>query len=216
MTRALVTALVFALAACGTTDPNALGKQVYAKACASCHGADLQGSAAAHAPNLKDGIWLFGSDDLDVPYGFMHASDIAYTVRHGIHSPDPKGRNAVVMPALSPRLTETEIADVTEFVLKLAKEPHDAVKAARGQIVFDDEGECFDCHGWTGKGDGAIGSADFTRDLWLWGKDRAAIMEGIRKGRMGVCPGFKDEVSEPEIAAVSAYVLSRNPNPGPK
>lgn len=212
---ASLTALTL-LAACGTSDPHAEGKAVYAKYCASCHGADLEGNAGAHGPNLKDGIWLFGSDDLDVPYGVMEVGDIARTVRHGIHSNDPEGRNAVVMPALSPRLTEEEISDVAEFVLTFSGKPVDEAKAKRGQIVYDDEGECFDCHGWKGQGDGAIGSADFTRDLWLWGSDRATIMASIRKGRVGVCPGFKDKLSEPQITAVAAYVLSRNPNPGPK
>lgn len=217
MTRAIATLVsALALSACGTGDPMATGKAVYAKACASCHGADLEGSVAAHAPNLKDGIWLFASDDLDAPYGVLHPADIEHSIRWGIHADNEKARNPARMPALSPRLTPGEIVDVAEYVVAFRGEPHDAAKAARGKIVYDDEGECFDCHGWTGKGDGAIGSTDFTRNLWLWGGDRARIMESVTKGRVGICPPQQGKLPDEEIKAVAAYVLSRNPSPGPK
>src|SRR5262245_366116 len=34
-----------------------LGKKVYAKACASCHGADLKGLPDQHTPDLTDAEW---------------------------------------------------------------------------------------------------------------------------------------------------------------
>lgn len=41
----------------------AAGKKVYADNCAVCHGPDGLGNRELGAPNLTDGIWLFGSDE---------------------------------------------------------------------------------------------------------------------------------------------------------
>lgn len=37
-----------------------MGKTVFAQSCAGCHGADGKGNTALGAPNLTDGIWLYG------------------------------------------------------------------------------------------------------------------------------------------------------------
>jgi cytochrome c oxidase cbb3-type subunit 3 len=37
------------------------GKEKYATFCVACHGADGKGNIAMGAPNLTDGIWLYGS-----------------------------------------------------------------------------------------------------------------------------------------------------------
>jgi cytochrome c oxidase cbb3-type subunit III len=39
-----------------------LGATVFAANCASCHGADGKGMREFGAPNLTDGIWLYGGD----------------------------------------------------------------------------------------------------------------------------------------------------------
>jgi len=41
----------------------AAGKKVYSDNCAVCHGAEGLGNTELGAPNLTDGIWLFGSDE---------------------------------------------------------------------------------------------------------------------------------------------------------
>ncbi len=40
----------------------ARGAQIYAENCVSCHGAEGKGDRTQGAPNLTDGIWLYGSD----------------------------------------------------------------------------------------------------------------------------------------------------------
>jgi hypothetical protein len=41
-----------------------LGRKVYDKACAACHGADLKGVPGQHTPDLTDADWQFSGDDL--------------------------------------------------------------------------------------------------------------------------------------------------------
>src|SRR5690349_18736373 len=41
-----------------------LGREVYEKSCASCHGEDLKGIPAQHTPDLTDAEWRFSGDDL--------------------------------------------------------------------------------------------------------------------------------------------------------
>ncbi len=42
--------------------PSAKGAELFANNCASCHGVDGKGLRAFGAPNLTDGIWLYGGD----------------------------------------------------------------------------------------------------------------------------------------------------------
>lgn len=45
----------------GKAAPDAVGAELYANNCASCHGAGGEGNRALGAPRLNDAIWLYGS-----------------------------------------------------------------------------------------------------------------------------------------------------------
>jgi hypothetical protein len=45
-------------------------------------------------------------------------------------------------------------------------------------------------------------------DLYLYGSDRATIIETITKGRVNMMPAFEDQLTPVELKAVSVYVLS--------
>jgi mono/diheme cytochrome c family protein len=203
-----------------------LGEQVYLKNCASCHGEDLNGVAAQHAPGLIDAPhWRFSGDDLASGGINKLPSDVEWTVRYGIRASHPKARGLEAdMLAYDPQyrnqhdimdygttryLSPEEIDDVAEYVLKISHQQANDAKAARGQALFNDntKGNCTDCHDEDATGNSAIGSTNLTdKSLYLYGSDRASILESINKGRRGVMPSFEGSLKPEEIKAVSVYV----------
>jgi cytochrome c oxidase cbb3-type subunit III len=205
-----------------------LGKKVYEKNCAACHGADLKGSSELHAPDLTDADWRFSGDDVASGGTVKFPSDVEWTVRYGIRSEHPNARGLEAdMLAYDPQyrtkddikefgsgrfLSPEEIEDVAEYVLQISGQDADAVRAARGDKLFHDgsKGNCFDCHGADGTGSDPIGSTDLTQTrLYLYGSDRASILQSINRGRRGMMPAFEGKLKPEEIKAVSVYVLSR-------
>lgn len=76
------------------------GKEVFQTYCIACHGADGTGNPALGAPNLKNGIWLYGGS----------AEQISHSVR--------AGRNGV-MPAHKDALSEDKIHILAAYVYGL-------------------------------------------------------------------------------------------------
>jgi cytochrome c oxidase cbb3-type subunit III len=202
-----------------------LGKTVYNDHCAGCHGADLKGLPDQHTPDLTDADWRFSGDDLDSGGLKKYPSDVEWTVRYGIRSGHPNARGAEVnMLAYDPQyrtkedtedfgdkkyLTDQEIEDVVEYVLQISGQQADRTKAARGDELFHDntKGNCFDCHDIGGTGIDTFGSTNLTRrNLYLYGSDRASILESIVKGRHGMMPAFDDKLKPEEIKAVSVFI----------
>jgi cytochrome c oxidase cbb3-type subunit 3 len=77
------------------------GAQHFQSYCAACHGADAQGNHLLGAPNLTNGIWLYGGT----------AEQIAHTLRNG--------RNGK-MPAFGEVLSEDKIHILTAWVYGLS------------------------------------------------------------------------------------------------
>jgi cytochrome c oxidase cbb3-type subunit 3 len=206
-----------------------IGKAVYARSCAQCHGEDLRGSTENHGPSLIDSAhWRFSGDDLESGGVNKLPTDVEWTVRYGIRSGHPKARGVEAdMLAYDPQyrnqhdimdygttryLSEGEIEDVAEYVLKISHQQADPARAARGEMLFNDntKGNCTDCHTEEATGNAAIGSTNLTdKSLYLYGSDRASILESINKGRRGVMPAFEGSLKPEEIKAVSVYVYSR-------
>jgi cbb3-type cytochrome c oxidase subunit III len=206
----------------------ALGKIVYDKNCASCHGGDLKGSKTAHAPDLTDDDWRFSGDDLPSGGETKLPSDVEWTVRYGVRSGNPYARGVEAdMLAFDPQyrnehdlgdygriktVNEREIDDLAEYVMQLTRQRANRAKAARGKALFLDnaKGNCFDCHTEEATGNPALGSTNLTRkQLFLWGSDKASIVESITKGRRGEMPEFGKALKPEELKAVSVYVFSQ-------
>ncbi len=80
----------------------AAGAEVYKGYCAACHGADARGNFALGAPNLANGIWLYGGKP----------EQIAHSIR--------AGRNGV-MPPHEDMLGEDKIHILTAYVYGLGR-----------------------------------------------------------------------------------------------
>ena len=79
----------------------ATGKKHYQTYCVACHGPEGKGNPAMGAPNLTNGLWLYGGS----------AAQIAHTLRIG--------RNGI-MPAFENRLDEDKIHLVTAYIYSLS------------------------------------------------------------------------------------------------
>src|SRR2546423_4064581 len=131
-----------------------LGKSVYDKNCAACHGADLKGSREAHAPDLTDEDWRFSGDELTSGGVTKLPSDVEWTVRYGVRSGNPNARGVEAdMLAFDPQyrnqhdledygriktVTPQDIDDIAEYVLQLTRQPADPKKASHGKELFLD------------------------------------------------------------------------------
>lgn len=78
------------------------GETVFQTYCVACHGAEGKGNMAMGAPNLTNGIWLYGGSE----------SQIAHSLR--------AGRNGV-MPAQEDYLSEDKIHILTAYVYGLSQ-----------------------------------------------------------------------------------------------
>lgn len=78
----------------------AAGKKLFADNCVACHGDDAKGNIELGAPNLTDGIWLYGSDQ----------ATLVETITNG---------RAGVMPAWGGRLDPATIKALTVYVHSL-------------------------------------------------------------------------------------------------
>ncbi|MFN0113944.1 MAG: cytochrome-c oxidase, cbb3-type subunit III [Paracoccaceae bacterium] len=183
------------------------GAAVFKTYCAQCHGAGAAG--AKGYPNLLDNDWLWGGD-----IGAIHT-----TITHGIrNTTDADARGAYAyMPAWSDRappgpmtdaapakLTDAEVAQVVNHLLKLSGQTADAAMAAAGQPLYADN--CAACHGDDGTGNRDLGAPDLTDAIWLFGGDEAALTQTIAFGRGGAMPNWTPRLSEAQIRAVAAYV----------
>lgn len=172
------------------------GRAVFATWCAQCHGSGAGG--AKGYPNLLDNDWLWGGN-LD---------DIHTTVTHGIRNTDDADARYSEMPrfGIDQMLEAPQIDQVTQHVLAISGQDHDAALAAEGATVFADN--CVSCHAEDGTGDRAQGAPNLTDAVWLYGGDAGSIRQSVHDARFGVMPNWSPRLSEDDIRAVSYYVHS--------
>ncbi len=163
-------------------------------------------------------------------------SDVEWTVLYGVRNEHAKSRGLEAdMVAYLPEnrnehdteaygnqrfLTDPEIDEVVEYVMQISgQQVSDRAKAERGRVLFLDRANCFDCHGDDATGNPALGSTNLTKpELYLFGSDRATVLETINHGRRGTMPAFEGKLRPEEIKAVSVFVFwraGRDPNPLP-
>lgn len=170
------------------------GRVAFANNCAACHGAGGQGALGGF-PSLADDDWLYGGT----------FDDIQFTIRHGIRNGEDSAARGIVMPAfLSAGLTQAQIGDIADFVLKLSASPHDAAGAERGAPLY--AANCAVCHGAAGEGNRAMGAPRLNDRIWLYGGDKASIVHSISYSRAGVMPAFAGRLDAATINMLTVYV----------
>ncbi|HEU0223279.1 MAG TPA: cytochrome-c oxidase, cbb3-type subunit III [Paracoccaceae bacterium] len=184
------------------TDPELLrfaqvsGAATFRTYCAQCHGAGAAGNPGF--PNLLDDDWIWG--------GTPEA--IHLTVTHGIRAPEDPDSRIGDMPAFGrdQLLDGEQMAAVTEYVLSLSGQDHDAALAETGATVFAEN--CVSCHGEDGTGLAELGGPDLTDAIWLYPDGRQGILETLASGRRGMMPAWSERLSPEQIKEVALYVHS--------
>jgi cytochrome c oxidase cbb3-type subunit 3 len=64
------------------------------------------------------------------------------------------------------------------------------------------------CHGAKGEGNVEVGSPSLADRIWLYGGDKASVVQSIRASRAGVMPSWSDRLDEPTIKMLAVYVHS--------
>jgi len=171
------------------------GKAVFADNCAACHGPGGAGNKGF--PNLADDDWLWGGT-LDQIY---------QTVAFGIRNGNPKSHQSA-MPRFGADgiLKADQINDVAEFVLSLTGKSTDAAAAGRGAKVFADN--CVACHGDKGQGNIEMGAKQLNNGIWLYGGDKATIVETITYARNSSMPAWSERFDDTTIKMLTVYVHS--------
>jgi cytochrome c oxidase cbb3-type subunit III len=172
------------------------GRSAFRVNCSQCHGTGAQGFTGY--PNLNDDEWLWGGTLVD----------IQTTITHGARNTEDEDARVSDMPAFlrDELLTRPEIADVTEYVLKMSGQDHDATKAGRGMAVFADQ--CQGCHGEEGGGNPELGAPPLNNAIWLYGGERDIITETISNSRGGVMPAWGRILDKVTVKQLAVYVHS--------
>jgi cytochrome c oxidase cbb3-type subunit III len=169
------------------------GRQLYAKYCATCHGANGEGHITEHANALRSRSFL----STVTPYFLDHA------IRFGRANTAMAGYSQSVGGPLTDPEIQAIVKHVQQFAnLRLTGKVEG--DATRGADVYKDY--CARCHGPTGAG----GSAPSLNDsLFLYTADarflRYAIMEGRDDTAM---PAFRHVLTPEQINDVTAHIRS--------
>lgn len=174
-------------------DPQAraIGERLFMNNCAQCHGSDARGSKGF--PNLTDKDWLHGGTPEKIVESIT------------------KGRVGVMPPMAAAVGTPDEVKNVANYVLSLAGEPHDSLRAGLGKSKFT---VCAACHGIGGVGNQAIGAPNLSDRIWLHGYGEAAIVQMINGGKHNEMPAQEGRLTEAQIRMLASYVwgFSNNTN----
>jgi len=163
----------------------ATGQRLFLTYCSVCHGSTATG--APGFPNLTDNDWLYGGDPETIQTTILD------------------GRNGM-MPPMGAGLPDAQVDELVAFVLSLSGRQADATKVAAGKKLFD--AMCVACHGPDGKGNHAMGAANLTDNIWLYGGSPGTIRQTIVHGRTGVMPAHRAFLGEEKVHLLAAYVYS--------
>lgn len=172
------------------------GKAAFALHCSQCHGAGAAG--AKGFPSLLDDEWLHGG----------RLSDILQTIQHGVNSPVDEETRLTEMLAFGDdeMLTADEISDVAQYIMVKSGQIKPTDGSSNGRMIFADN--CTSCHGMQGEGMHEMGAPNLFNAIWLYGGDKATLVETITHGRKGEMPAFAERLDKDTIKKLAVYVYS--------
>jgi cytochrome c oxidase cbb3-type subunit 3 len=98
---------------------------------------------------------------------------------------------------------------VVEYLVSLRGQAADSAAAKRGSTIFQNKGQCFDCHAADARGDPAVGAPNLTDNVVLYGDGgRKSLYQSIGQGRAGICPAWENRLTSLELREVALYVYS--------
>ena len=171
------------------------GRSAFNVNCSQCHGSGAQGFAGY--PDLNDDEWIWG--------GTME--EIQYTIAHGVRNSTDDARVSD-MPAFlrDEILSEDEVMDVAEYVMKISGQDHDLPMSLRGEGLFAEQ--CAACHSDDGSGNPEVGAPALNNGIWLYGGDRNTVVETISNSRGGVMPAWGQILNDATVKQLAVYVHS--------
>jgi len=174
-----------------------MGDSLFGDNCATCHGAG--GRGAVGYPNLADQVWLWDGT-LD---------GIEYTLRHGIRHEADLDTRFSLMPSFGRDglLSTDQIDGLTQYVLQVSGQPHDAEEAGQAAELFAQQ--CASCHGADAQGDRLQGAPNLTDDEWLYDSSGRGIYDSIYNARNSHMPAWQDRLDDASIKALAVYVHTR-------
>jgi cytochrome c oxidase cbb3-type subunit 3 len=102
-------------------------------------------------------------------------------------------------------MKRADIETVTDYTRSIAGLPVPAnADLVAGRKLFAEN--CASCHGAEGKGNRELGAPDLTDAIWLYGSDKAAIVDGLWNGRGGVMPAWAARLDDSTVKALAVYV----------
>lgn len=174
-------------------NPQALrmGQQVYLNNCAICHGQTAQGYYGF--PNLTDNDWLYGGSGEQIKASIV------------------QGRQGQ-MPAWKDTLGTNGVASVTEYVLKISGNEHNAEMAENGEVIFTQM--CSACHGTDGTGNISLGAPNLTNNIWLYDNPeqdlKRDIITTLNNGRAGNMPAWEPILGKEKAHLLAGYIYSKS------
>ena len=173
------------------------GRGAFANNCASCHGAGGQGALGGF-PSLADDEWIWG--------GSLDA--IHHTITHGVRANESDDQRQSQMPRFLTDgiLTRAQVNDVAEHVLAFTNRATDQAAALRSAELYAEN--CASCHGEKGEGIRDVGAPRLSDQVWLFGGDKAAIVQSISNARAGVMPSWGKRLDPAIINMLTVYVHS--------
>ena len=174
----------------------AAGRSAFSVNCVQCHGSGAAGGVGF--PNLNDDDWLWGGK----------IDQIYQTISHGIRFDGDDDTRQSDMPRFLADgiLTKPQINDVAEYVLSLSGKSTDKAAADKGAALFAEN--CVACHGEKGVGNQDLGAPRLSDPIWLYGGDKATIMQTISYARRGVMPAWSHRLDAAVVKELAVYVHS--------